>query len=379
MPISDFYYKSMYLESVAAGTTGPPQASNGLINGTMRNPANTAGAYNTVSLTPGKKHRLRLINTSVDNHFYVSLDSHTFQVIEADFVPINPYNSTWLFLAIGQRYDVIIAASQTSSNYWFRAETKTCGNNANEGNINAIFNYAGVTVANPTSTASTGPTFSCTDETGLVPYVSKAVPSSTFTFSTSDKLPVGGPTQVSGVFEWTINGTAINVDWEKPTLEYIAQGNTSYPASLAVLQLPTANVVSTSSQLFLCLTSTYTFPQWSFWVIQNGGAVPHPIHIHGHDFSVLGAVASSTFSSTSVSSLNFVNPPRRDVAMLPASGWLVIGFQTNNPGAWLMHCHIVSILKETIRRERFLLVFANFVIGLARERGSRGPVPRESI
>ena len=26
--------------------------------------------------------------------------------------------------------------------------------------------------------------------------------------------------------------------------------------------------------------------------------------------------------------------------MLPASGWLVIGFLTDNPGAWLMHCHI---------------------------------------
>ena len=34
------------------------------------------------------------------------------------------------------------------------------------------------------------------------------------------------------------------------------------------------------------------------------------------------------------------NPPRRDTAMLPSSGWLLIAFETNNPGAWLMHCHI---------------------------------------
>jgi hypothetical protein len=31
---------------------------------------------------------------------------------------------------------------------------------------------------------------------------------------------------------------------------------------------------------------------------------------------------------------------RRDVAMLPAKGWLLIAFKTNNPGVWLMHCHI---------------------------------------
>jgi hypothetical protein len=26
--------------------------------------------------------------------------------------------------------------------------------------------------------------------------------------------------------------------------------------------------------------------------------------------------------------------------MLPAKGWLLIAFKTDNPGAWLMHCHI---------------------------------------
>lgn len=26
--------------------------------------------------------------------------------------------------------------------------------------------------------------------------------------------------------------------------------------------------------------------------------------------------------------------------MLPGGGYLVLAFQTDNPGAWLMHCHI---------------------------------------
>jgi len=38
--------------------------------------------------------------------------------------------------------------------------------------------------------------------------------------------------------------------------------------------------------------------------------------------------------------LNFTNPPRRDVHHMPADGWLVIAYPTDNPGAWLMHCHI---------------------------------------
>ena len=32
--------------------------------------------------------------------------------------------------------------------------------------------------------------------------------------------------------------------------------------------------------------------------------------------------------------------------MLPANGWVVIAFKTNNPGAWLMHCHIAWHVAE---------------------------------
>lgn len=31
---------------------------------------------------------------------------------------------------------------------------------------------------------------------------------------------------------------------------------------------------------------------------------------------------------------------RRDTATLPAGGYLVLAFESDNPGAWLMHCHI---------------------------------------
>lgn len=34
------------------------------------------------------------------------------------------------------------------------------------------------------------------------------------------------------------------------------------------------------------------------------------------------------------------NPPRRDVVLLPAGGYIVIAFKADNPGAWLIHCHI---------------------------------------
>jgi FtsP/CotA-like multicopper oxidase with cupredoxin domain len=76
---------------------------------------------------------------------------------------------------------------------------------------------------------------------------------------------------------------------------------------------------------------------WVFKSIPGLAVTPHPIHLHGHDFYLLGA-GNGDFSDPAT--LQWNNPPRRDVAMLPAGGYLVIGFEANNPGAWLMHCHI---------------------------------------
>ena len=36
------------------------------------------------------------------------------------------------------------------------------------------------------------------------------------------------------------------------------------------------------------------------------------------------------------------NPPRRDTVMLPHNGFVALAFRPNNPGAWLLHCHIAS-------------------------------------
>jgi len=62
------------------------------------------------------------------------------------------------------------------------------------------------------------------------------------------------------------------------------------------------------------------------------------MHLHGHDFAILGQ-GTGVFSG-STSNLNFKDPMRRDVVQLVAQGWTVIAFKTDNPGAWLLHCHI---------------------------------------
>ena len=87
-PMMDWYYKNAdvvntlaLINSQAGG--GAPPSDTLLLNGTNNNGA--GGKYQSVALTKGKKHRLRLINTSVDSHMMVKLDSHPFTVVSADF------------------------------------------------------------------------------------------------------------------------------------------------------------------------------------------------------------------------------------------------------------------------------------------------------
>lgn len=123
------------------------------------------------------------------------------------------------------------------------------------------------------------------------------------------------------MFRWILNGQSQVIDWSNPTIAQVVAGNDTFPAVKDVVTLSQSNV-------------------WTFWIIQNQFFVPHPMHLHGHDFSLLGQGAGTFDPSSNFDDLNFVNPPRRDVAVLLASGWSVIAFQTDNPGAWLMHCHI---------------------------------------
>ncbi|KAG4440397.1 hypothetical protein IFR05_004137 [Cadophora sp. M221] len=341
-PITDWYYgaadqiqlrvndrNNPYIPN-APGS--PPASDNVLFNGSNVNPSGPGGSYYKVGLTPNKRHLLRIINPSVENTFSVSLVGHSMTVIAADFVPVNAFTTNSLFLGIGQRYDVTIEGSQPVGNYWFNVtfSNPICGR-SNNAKPAAIFRYTGAPNANPTVPGTPPADPACQDQTNFTPIVTRTAPIASFNPSTND-LPVtfdvvGDATSV----KWKVNNSAIKVDWSKPTLQYVLEGNSSYPPEENIIQLPNANV-------------------WSIWLIENISPVPHPMHLHGHDFLILGrssplsglpAGSPRRFNpAADTPSLQTNNPLRRDSTMLPGFGWLVVAFKTDNPGSWLFHCHI---------------------------------------
>jgi FtsP/CotA-like multicopper oxidase with cupredoxin domain len=104
--------------------------------------------------------------------------------------------------------------------------------------------------------------------------------------------------------------------WDYPTILQAYEGNDTWAAEQEVYQLPDANV-------------------WVYFVMQTANAQGHPMHLHGHDFWVLGQGVGTYDAATA--DLTFVNAPRRDVVQLPSEGYVVIAFYTDNPGVSSRH------------------------------------------
>jgi len=66
----------------------------------------------------------------------------------------------------------------------------------------------------------------------------------------------------------------------------------------------------------------------------------HPMHWHGVDVVILGQSHRPFDPKTSPATWQFNNPPRRDTVMAPAGGYVAVAFRPDNPGVWLIHCHI---------------------------------------
>ncbi|KAI1636111.1 multicopper oxidase [Biscogniauxia mediterranea] len=96
---------------------------------------------------------------------------------------------------------------------------------------------------------------------------------------------------------------------------------------------------------------------WVDYVMEVPRGQPaHPVHVHGRHFYVLGQ-GTGPFRWASVreavadapGAFNLVDPPLRDTYPTAASArdatWLVLRRASDNPGVWMMHCHIMSHLQ----------------------------------
>ena len=64
-------------------------------------------------------------------------------------------------------------------------------------------------------------------------------------------------------------------------------------------------------------------------VLVNRTPMPHPMHLHGHEFQVL-----------EIDGVRFAGAVR-DTVLVPPGRRVVVAFDAENPGLWAFHCHLL--------------------------------------
>lgn len=309
--LADWYHVNDY----DVAFTDTPAST--LINGVGRYQGGPPVPLSVVTVIPGKRYRIRLMNLACKPNFVFTIDNHVFTVIEADSDYVTPLEVDEIQIFCGQRYSFILNANQPIDNYWIHAmpnyDTTFVG-----GLHSAILRYDGAPMMDPIyrNWTTSNPLL----EPNLHPLIDPAAP--------------GGAE--SGGADVSINLENVWDDNQR----FLINGYTYTPPSTPILmqilngKLDASDLTPTGS--------VYTLPPNKTIELSIPGGQPegpHPFHLHGHTFSVVRSAGSDVY--------NYANPVRRDTTSNGVSGDNVtIRFRTDNPGPWFFHCHIDFHLEQ---------------------------------
>ncbi|KAI6698377.1 hypothetical protein NL676_018496 [Syzygium grande] len=321
----------------------------------------------------GKTYMLRIINAALNSQLFFKISNHKFTVVAVDASYTNPYVTDVTVLAPGQTVDVLLTTDQSPGAYYMAARPYVSAQNAPP----------------PDNTTTTG--ILIYDQ---LPYTSPIMPllpalndtPTAHKFSSSLTSLVGSPnwrpvpTKLNKQMLWTVGLSvspcgASNVCTgvpNIPTLRLSANINNAsfqFPTSLSILQAHFFNVKgiyttdlpdqpplkfdytnpanSNNTALAFTLKSTRVkqlkYNATVEIVFQDTaivGAENHPMHLHGYNFHVVGQGFGNFDPVEDRKEFNLFNPVIRNTIGVPVGGWAAIRFQANNPGAWILHCHL---------------------------------------
>ncbi|KAF3971732.1 hypothetical protein ACB098_06G136800 [Castanea mollissima] len=325
-----------------------------------------------VPIDSGETNLIRVINAALNQPLFFTIANHKLTVVGADASYTKPFTTTVLMLGPGQTTDVLINGDQAPARYYIAARAYASAPNAPFDNTTttAILEYKSAPCA-ATNCAASKPVMPPLPAFNDTPTVTA--------FSNSFRSPrkVEVPTELDENLFFTIglglnkcprnfrarrcqgpNGTRFtasmnNVSFVLPNnisiLQAYQQGipgvfTTDFPAN-PPLQFDYTGNVSRSLWQPVPGTKGYKlkFGSRVQIVLQDTSIFTpenHPIHLHGYDFYIIAEGFGNFNSKTDTSKFNLVDPPLRNTVAVPVNGWAVIRFVADNPGAWLMHCHL---------------------------------------
>jgi FtsP/CotA-like multicopper oxidase with cupredoxin domain len=232
-----------------------------------------------IKVEPGGRVLLRIINSSSMSAYHIDLSALNGELIAVDGFPVTPITARNFPIAVAQRLDIRLAIPRASGAYPVLAVLE--GERRQTGIILAAGN-APVT---------------------RIPDLAKT-PSSALTLDLESRLRATRPLaarKADRVHTINLTGDMAKYIWSLNNVAWTPE----------VPPLPIAN----GERVELILV--------------NQTGMPHPMHLHGHEFQVV-EIDGKRFPGAV-----------RDTVLVPQRRRVVIAFDANNPGWWAFHCHLL--------------------------------------
>jgi FtsP/CotA-like multicopper oxidase with cupredoxin domain len=239
----------------------------------------TLGDPEVVKVELGGRVLLRVINSSSMSAFHIDLGQLGGELIAVDGFEVAPVTGKRFPVAVAQRLDIRLAIPGGAATYPVLAVLE--GDNKQTG---IVLRAANAPIARIPDTAAMASAALTLDLERQLRAAAPLEPRK------ADRRHTLNLTGNMASYVWSLN----NVAWTKETPPLpIAQGERV--ELLFVNQTP----------------------------------MPHPMHLHGHEFQVV-EINDQRFSGAV-----------RDTVLVPPGHRVVVAFDANNPGLWALHCHLL--------------------------------------
>lgn len=314
----------------------------------------------TTEVVPGKTYLLRIINAALNDELFFAIAGHNMTVVEIDAVYTKPFTTNALLIAPGQTTNVMVSATQTPGRYFMAARPfLDVPISADNKTATAIFQYKGI----PNTIIPALPVLPAANDSAFALAYNKKLRS-----LNSPQFPAMVPQKVDRNLLYAIglgknpcaacaNGTRLvaslnNISFVMPKVGLLQAHyfNLSGVFSTDFPDRPTRPFNYTGAPLKANLKtaqgtrlSKVAFNSTVELVLQGTNLLTvesHPFHLHGHNFFVVGTGIGNFDPKKDPANYNLVDPPERNTVGVPTGGWTAIRFRADNPGVWIMHCHL---------------------------------------
>ncbi|GAB4856836.1 hypothetical protein Ancab_014754 [Ancistrocladus abbreviatus] len=358
------------VENQALASGAAPNNSDAyLINGQPGDLYNCSsnGTYN-IQFIQGQTYMLRIINAALNTQFFFKIANHNMTVVGIDATYTQSYETDVVLVAPGQTTDVLVTANQSIGSYYMAASPYISASGLSfDNSTTGIVVYQGSTSSSPTMPSMPAVNDTATaykfnsNLTSLVNArcwrsVPVQVDEHMFMTVGLGLVSCGGNNNCSGPLNQSFAASISNFSFEFPTKMSLLEAhffNVSgiYNATFPDQPLKPFDYTNTSNsfnQSLIMTAKSTTVKELKYnstiEIIYQDTAIlgieNHPMHIHGFNFHVLAQGFGNYNPSTDRNKFNLKNPQMRNTIGVPVGGWAAIRLHANNPGVWLMHCHL---------------------------------------